>query len=281
MNIKFKENFFWWLMVALFLIAISMWSAVFAAGGNLLKVYFLDIGQGDAAFVELPNKYQILIDGGPGREVINQLAAIMPFYDRSIDLIVATHPQADHISGLVEVLKRYQVGEVMMSNAEGKIEDFVELKKLSAGKVVTPVAGRVYDLQGGASLKVLWPKAGLDFGGLADVNEASIVLQLGYGSQDFLFTGDLGTITEPEVSWSDIEVLKVAHHGSRYATSREFLGKTRPEIAVISVAKNNSYGHPTPETLGGLKDVGAEVWQTAISGTVAIFSDGERSWVKK
>jgi len=281
MSTKFKDRIVWIIVIGLFLITISAWSAVFAAGDNLLKVHFLDVGQGDSAFIELPNKYQILIDGGPSNEVVSQLSKVMPFYDHSIDLIVASHPQEDHIFGLIEALKRYQVDEVMLSGAENDIESWSELKRLSAGKVVTPTAGQVYNLQADVQFKVLWPRAGLDFGNLSDVNEASVVLRLTYGDQDFLFTGDLGTITEPEVSWSDVEVLKVAHHGSRYATSEEFLNKTKPEIAIISVAKNNSYGHPTPETLERLKDIGAEVWQTAISGTVTVFSDGDDVWVKK
>jgi len=264
----------------LFLSNILVWALVWAKNSSkLLSVYFIDVGQGDAIFVETPNHRQILIDGGKNRRVVSELGKIMAFGDKIIDIVVATHPDADHIGGLPEVISRYDI-ELFLEPEVSKENDLnSELhSRLENNNIQRLFAkrGQTINFGDGARLTILFPDRGVSN---SDTNDASVVARLVYGKQSFLLTGDAGIKTEnillnsPELI--DVDVLKAGHHGSRTSTSLDFAQAASPVYAVISSGKDNTYGHPHKEVLNILERVGSQVLSTADRGTIKFETDGE------
>ena len=266
--------------------AVLAWTAVFySLPDDRLKFYALDVGQGDAIFIETPRKAQVLIDGGPDMKVLGQLSAVMPFYDRSIDLLVLTHPQEDHMFGLVEVLKRYRVDKVLMTGVNYPTGTYKEFKRVIEEKKIPVIivrAGQKINLGGDGVIDILYPNENLssvDFPG--DVNDSSVAALLRFGEKKFLTMGDAGIKEELDIinsGQADIDVLKVSHHGSRFSTSVLFLEKTTPGIALISAGARNSYGHPHGDTLERLGNI--PVYRTDTQGRIAVITDGEKLIVK-
>ncbi len=248
--------------------------------GNLLKVSFLDVGQGDAIFIESPTGNQLLIDGGPDKNILNALGRVMPFYDKTIDAVLVTHPDQDHIGGIPEVLKNYTVGEYISSGATSSTGTSLELqndlKEFNVKKEIAR-AGEIIDLGGGAILKILYPET--DPKG-TDTNKYSVIAKLYYGDSTFLFTGDAPTGVEQYLAMTDgkelkSDVLKVAHHGSRNSLSPEFLSAVAPEYSVISAGKDNSFGHPHKEILDFLNSIQSKILITFNLGDIVFVSDGQ------
>ncbi|MDP3975009.1 MAG: MBL fold metallo-hydrolase [Candidatus Jorgensenbacteria bacterium] len=249
----------------------SLGAAYTDASGAI--VHFLDVGQGDAAFVELPGGVQILIDGGPpnGR-LLQKLSEVMPPSDRTIDLVVMTHPELDHYGGFIELLERYRVGAFLETGVTKDVDAYAALQATLAEQKVRRVALRAGDRvrYRGHVFTVLSPDEWTVLS--KEPNDTSMVLAFETEGVRFLFTGDIsakverllaGVITEP------FDVLKVAHHGSKFSSAAEFLTAVRPTLAAIGVGKN-SYGHPTKEALGRLASVGARVYRTDRDGTVTV-----------
>jgi competence protein ComEC len=224
------------------------------------RIIFLDVGQGDAALIDVGNDMQILIDGGDGKNILEKLGKHIPFYDRKIELVIMTHPDNDHIGGLVEVLKYYEVGQVLETGIECEKAICKEWDKLIEEKN-TPVKYAQFGQRikaGNIEMTVLYPFENLEGKEVKNSNDASIVLNLVFErglqpeSADILLTGDAGFPVEKELLDKNInieaKILKVSHHGSKYATSNEFLRTVKPEKAIVSVGKN-SYGHPAKELL--------------------------------
>jgi len=207
----------------------------------------------------------------------------MPFYDRTIDLVILTHPEKDHLSGLLDVLKKYEVKNILWS---GVIRDTAEwqewsrLTKKEGAEIKIARAGERAVLQQGplVYLDILSPAEPLEGREFEDSNDTSIVARLVFGKNSFLFTGDITDRTESnlvaENVFLDSDVLKVAHHGSKTSTSENFVKKVSPEAAVIEVGENN-YGHPTHEVLATLKQFGIQILRTDEDGDIKIFSDGK------
>ncbi len=235
---------------------------------------FLDVGQGDAILISAGEK-QILIDGGPsGQKLMEKLGEYVPFWDRKIDIVIATHPDADHITGLVDVLKNYAVDEVIESGAKSESQVFGALEKIISDKKVEKQLARrgmKIKLSDEAQLEVLGPEE-KNTKDSKDTNSASIVARLTYGENSFLLTGDLPLETESEMLkenlFSPTKVLKVSHHGSKSATSTQFLDAVKPEEAIVSVGKGNRYGHPTTEVLNRLQDDKIKILRTDESSDV-------------
>jgi len=271
-----------------FLLALNIfaWQEVFAlAETKDLKVEFFDVGQGDSIFVKTPEGHQILIDGGPGSAVLEKLAKNMPFWDRSLDLVILTHPESDHMQGLMDVLQRYNAdyflwsGVVRYTPEYKKLVEILDKKKNSKIKIITAELGQRIKI-GEAIIDVLYPFENL--GGRAvekTSNDACVISRLVFGNNSFLFTGDMSSGLEKDLVNSKVglisDVLKVAHHGSKYSTSDLFLQSVSPKMAVISVGADNSYGHPTPETLQKLKNYDIKTLRTDQSGDIEILSDGK------
>lgn len=278
-----KSRFYLWVLGLLFVANYFLWQAVVFAQDDKLHIYFLDVGQGDAILIRTPNHKNILIDGGPDNSVLHQLFKVLPIWDRQIDLMVLTHPQADHVTGLLEVLDRFKVKEILATFAEYPTKTNQEwLTKVSNHGCVLNWADASDDYYfREVYWDTLWP---IDLDSASDdINEDSVTAKVSYGDYSILLTGDIGFSTESELldTHSDIDstVLKVGHHGSRYASSEEFLFAVKPEIAVITVGEN-SYGHPSADTLNRLNNVGADIYRTDLDGLVEIIIDRNNYFIK-
>ena len=289
-------------LVAFLVVANALvWSAIWSTGRRELTVAFLNVGQGDAILIEAPNGNQVLLDGGPARAALAPLGRRLPFYDRTLDLIIASHPDADHIGGLPEVLKRYRVRGFLEPGVESETAVYQELRRLVAEQILPRLLARhgqriILDDWGTAEtaddvvLTILFPDQDVtDW----ETNEASIIARLTYGQSSFLFTGDAPVKTEQLVlarygaAALASEVLKVGHHGAKTSTGESFLRAVAPRFAIISAGKNNRYGHPAPLTLGLLERAGVEILRTDVpaappvdgaagdDGTIVFRSDGQ------
>jgi competence protein ComEC len=252
-----------------------------------LSVTFLDVGQGDAILIEGPAGSRVLVDGGPGAlPIARALSRNLPFDDRRIDLVVLTHPQSDHMSGLVTVLDRYDVGGVIdtaVSNDSSLYRTWEDEIRTSGAHVTSADRAETIDLGLGASLQVLGPTASDPLLPKLDLNTASTVLRVSMGDTAFLLTGDLDDVGERALirSGADLSatVLKVGHHGSKTSTTPAFLARVQPAVAVIEVGGHNSFGHPAQETLERLSS--DLVLRTDQDGDVTITTDGSRIWVER
>ena len=248
-----------------------------------VEVVFLDVGQGDSILIKTKYNQQILIDGGPDANVLGRLGRHLPFYDKDLDLVIATHPDADHIAGLVDVLKRYRVGLMLEPGLAHPTGIYQALQQEIAKKSITQhlVASRqIYDLGDNLFLDVLYPDTSFVGQDLEDANSASIVVRLTDGQIDYLFTGDAPIETEDKIaalygSGLDSEILKLCHHRRKTSSSEPFLEAVAPEAAVISVGRDNRYGHPSLTILNRLKKLQIPVLRTDELGDIKLRSDGE------
>jgi competence protein ComEC len=280
------------ILVILALAAILLWIGVFQVAAHccVLSVHFFDVGQGDSIFIQAPGGTQILIDGGRGRVVLEKLSRAMPFFDRSIDVVMLTHPELDHMEGLIEVLKRYKVGTVIWTGVERTIPEYESFLKEAYSK-----KARVLIAAPGAQIKIGEHQGVLDilypfenFEGMViekKLNFSSIVSRLTYGETKFLFTGDIEKESEQELveGGGDIsaDVLKAAHHGSKTSSIKEFVERVDPKLAVIQVGRNNRYGHPHAQTLETFKSLNIPVLRNDINGNIVILSDGKNLKIKQ
>lgn len=273
-----------WTVFVLVAVTIVIWVAVAQAStGGELRVTFLDVGQGDAIFISSPSGAQILIDGGKNRAVIRELGRVMPLFDRSIDVVLATHPDSDHIGGLPDVLERYRVGMIVQSSVldpEGvdaaAFDAAVREEEEDGGVQLVAERGQVIDLGGGVTFEILFPDRFLP---QVETNLGSIVGRLTYGSTSFMLTGDSPDEIEKYLVLLDAEglksnVLKAGHHGSRTSSSLQFVGFVSPEYGVFSRGCDNSYGHPHEEPVAVFARLGVQTFDTCTDGAVTFVSDG-------
>jgi competence protein ComEC len=277
-----------WAIAPLSVLAVLVSFTAFTMPDNQLRVSFLDVGQGDAILIQKGNR-QILVDGGPSPQAITLgLSEAMPFWDRSIDLLVLTHPHQDHLAGLLEVLRRYRVGQVLYSSLDYDSPLYDEwLRTIDEKNIKATLAsaGQRIDMGDGIIIEVLRPSLTLPGAG-PDIDRDSLVLRLEYGSVSFLLTADIKSETEWELVRERAPlastVLKVAHHGSSTSTTAEFLSVVGPRVAVISVGADNDFGFPDAEVLARLQAaVGpGNLYRTDEQGTITFTTDGERLWVE-
>lgn len=270
-------------IILLLILDVFVWRTIFAVrASNNLEIYFLDVGQGDSELVILPGGIQVLIDGGKGNRVVQELTSILPFFDRYLDLVILSHPETDHFLGLIDVLKNYRVGAFIYNGRQGAADSWPVLieslrdKKISA---VTLAAGdRICYREN--CFNVLSPTA--DFLKSKETNDSSLVMELSAAGVRTLFTGDIGEKIENFLTKNytlKIDILKVGHHGSKFSTGQKFLASILPRLAFIEVGKN-SYGHPTKEVLARLASIGAQIYRTDNNGTVKIVVAGDSSKVQ-
>lgn len=267
-------------VMVLVLVSLLVWGTADARDGTpMLTVAFLDVGQGDAVFIESPNGNHVLIDGGKGRAVLEALGSVMSPWDRSIDVVMATHPDLDHIGGLPNVFARYNVGMFIDPGVQDSGADYRALTAAVQTEGLVPIRGRsgmTLDLGGGAVLEIIFPDRDMD---TADPNVGSIVVRLTYGSISFLLTGDSPATVETYLvdryqSALESTVLKLGHHGSRTSSSEPFLDAVAPQYAVISVGCDNTYGHPHHEVVDRLAARHIDTLNTCTDGTIRFSSDG-------
>jgi len=265
----------------LFATTVLLWIGVFQVSRNccVLSVWFFDIGQGDAILIQTPGGRQVLIDGGPGQDIVEKLSSAMPFFDRSIDIVVATHPDADHIGGLIDVLKKYDVEYVIWNGVSKDNDVFTAFERevlREQAQVIKGDENLQIKIGDTISMKILYPPEGLSK--TEKSNNTSIVFRMRHNTNNFLFTGDMEKEVEKALVDSGIKleskVLKVPHHGSKTSSSFEFVETVRPQLAVIQVGARNSYGHPHQKTLETFRALDIPVLRTDKNGDILVKSDG-------
>ena len=278
-----------WVIIPLIVAAALIWLAVIASPGDeRLEVSFLDVGQGDAILIETPSGQQILVDGGPDPDKIClELGEELHSWDKSLDLLVLTHAEEDHLLGLVEVLTRYNVGQVLESGLEKDTLAYEEWLRLIDEKDIErtiATAGQRIELSDGIEIEILHPQEKLMEGTESDVNNNSVVLRLYWNEVSFLLTGDIFHEAEREILHNGYEldstILKVAHHGSASSTLPHFLTAVDPQVAVVCVGEN-TFGHPSSEVTERLENtLGEGKTYLTWDGTVTFTTDGKRLWVE-
>jgi competence protein ComEC len=271
------------LAIVVVLVIFIFYSLYHRNSSGLLKVAFLNIGQGDSIYIEAPNGRQMLIDGGPDDGVLPQLVKVMPLGDKSIDMVVATHADADHIGGLASVIEEYRVSRILENGASSDTQTYQDLEDtIIRNKVDRIIARRgmhiVLDKEKNIYFDILFPDR--DVSGFKETNDGSIVGKLVYGNESFMLTGDATKYTEnlimhnetPDILHS--QVLKLGHHGSKTSSSELFLEKVEPDIAIISAGKKNRYGHPHKEILNLLSMLHIPYLATYQKGTIIFKTDG-------
>ncbi|MFC1613473.1 ComEC/Rec2 family competence protein [Patescibacteria group bacterium] len=247
---------------------------------NKLKVIFFDVGQGDVSLVMAEKGINILIDGGPDEKIIEKLDKYLPIYNKKIDILVLTHPHADHVSGFVNVLEKYPAQEVWMTGVlHTSPEYLVFLEMVRDKKIQAKIIDRTdsINISENTKIEILYPNKNLLQQKVDDLNNSSIVLRISYKAKSFLFTGDIEKEAEEELSELAIiksDVLKVAHHGSNTSSTEKFLNMVNPDIAIISLGENN-FGMPSLRILKRLERIGAVIYRTDENGDIVIETDGE------
>ena len=274
--------------------AVMLWWQVVSGPTGMLHVYFFDVGQGDSALIVTPRGRQILVDGGPDRDgAAEAVGGKLAFWDKSLDLVVLTHLDADHSRGLLEVLNRYRVGKVLIGadGVDAPLSARWDAAMQRGGLAPVQIEyGYRIELEPGSTpgviLEVLNPQRKRSRPHPTELNNNAVVLRLIYGEVSFLLTSDAEAEAETAMSRGRItlasNVLKVPHHGSKTSTTESFLGRVDPEVVVISVGSSNPYGHPNPVVLARLEEtVGpANIYRTDQHGSIEIVSDGANIWVK-
>jgi beta-lactamase superfamily II metal-dependent hydrolase len=254
---------------------------IFRLPDGKMHVWFLNVGQGDAALIKGPLGEIILIDGGPDNKVMEALnIGLMP-YEREIDLVILSHPHADHLNGLIDVFKSYRVKNLLITGVKYDYAGYRELLRIAGngGAKIWHVDGS-FDLKlGRIGLDLIYPEKNLQNKSMENVNNSSIVLRVIYGSKKIMFSGDLEEEKEREIAQQNLhlgtDVFKAGHHGSKTSNTSEFLKKIKPDIAVISCGIDNKFRHPFPGTLERMSRLGITVYRTDLDGTVEMSTDGK------
>jgi len=281
------KNKFLKIQIVLLAVLILIWAWVLIEEKQeFLEINFYDIGQGDAILVETPNKKQILIDGGPDLTILEKLGKELPFWDRYIDLVILTHPEYDHLGGLIEVVKRYKIGGILTTGVVRDTAEYKEWKKVVENKnipIYIAQIGEVIELDKEINLVVLHPSNNLNNKKFEKSNNTSMVAQLVYKDFELLLTGDIEREVEQALVGLGInlnsDILKVAHHGSKTSTTKNFVKAVNPIVAVISAGKDNFYNHPHREVLENL--AGIPIFITGQDGDIKVLSDGTKFRIKQ
>ena len=248
-----------------------------------LAFAMLDVGQGDGLFIESPTGTQIMFDAGPPHKVLGPFQGVMSPFDKSIDAIVITNPDADHVGGFLDILKNYKISEIFESGVLTDSKTYQNLKEEMKKQNIPDILakrGMRLNIGGGAFIDILFPDR--DVSSWA-TNDGSVVARLSYGKTSIMLTGDSTVKTEKIILSENSQtqlastILKVGHHGSRTSSSSSFVKAVSPTYAFISDGKDNKYGHPHQETLATLASFGAKIFRTDLLGTIVMKSDGENA----
>lgn len=270
------------ILIVLFSITVIIWVFVFgeAKQSDVLEINFFDVGQGDAIFIETGDGKQMLIDAGPSNVILDKLGKEIPFYDRYIDLVILTHPEYDHINGLIEVIKRYDVGAIITTGVVRDTNQYKEWVRIIEQKnipiYIAQLGGQI-ELNKDIKLNILYPFDNLAGQEVSNTNNSSIVGKLIYNDFELLLTGDIEKSVERKLVNSNIDlkadILKVAHHGSKTSSTEEFLKAVDSVLNIIQAGKDNKYGHPHQEVLERM----ANVFVTGQDGDIKLLTDGSES----
>lgn len=274
------------LLLIVLIVAVAGWLAESHRSHNF-SVTFFDVGQGDSSLVQFPDGTTVLIDGGPNRTVLTKLGQYLPWGRRSIEVVILSHPHADHVTGLTYVLERYRVGRVIMTGVVHTIPEYAAFLSLIRDKhipVTLAQAGQTMWVGQDGIIEFFWPRESYAEQRVADLNSTSIVNRISYQNVSVLFTGDTPIENEATMlaAGEDMraQILKVGHQGSYTSSSEEFLRAVAPEVAVIPVGKDNRYGHPHAEIVERLKNLAHLVLRTDEEGDIRFVSDGQ-NWQRR
>ncbi|MFJ7983298.1 MBL fold metallo-hydrolase [Lysinibacillus xylanilyticus] len=247
---------------------------VSVTAGHEMRVHFIDVGQGDSIFIESPNGKTMLVDGGVKGAGQNVVSYLKELGVKKLDIVVATHPDADHIGGLIPVLNSIDIGQFYDSGKVHTSQTFEEMLTLIDTKNIpynVPKTGDSIAFDDDINVKVLNANENA-----TDNNDASIVLKIAYGNVSFLLTADAGVALEKEMMQDDVKatILKAGHHGSNTSSSAEFIQAVHPEVTILSYGEGNKYGHPHAEVVERLQAIGSKIYATAEAGTVIVSTDG-------
>ncbi len=266
---------------ALIFLNFFLFSLDFKDRNKGLTFSMLDVGQGDALFIESPTGVQVLVDVGPPRKIISALSGVMSPFDRSIDAIIITNPDLDHLGGFVDVVKKYKVGKVFEPGTFNESRAYENFKSEIKNKNIENILARQgmrMDLGGGVVIDILFPDRDVSW---FESNDGSVIAKLTYGETSVMLMGDATNNAEEMVledyntSQLASDILKVGHHGSRTSSSEEFVKAVAPLYAFISSGKSNSYGHPHEEVLDTFSLLRAKIFRTDTLGTIVVKSDGQ------
>jgi competence protein ComEC len=264
------------IFILLALLALFIYDQV-RFGDQSLHVVFCDVGQGDAVYIRTPQGKDILIDGGPDNSILLCLSENMPFWDKSLDLVILTHPDADHYTGLIPVAREYNVSSFATSYAPPDTPGLVRIKTALSEQGVSVrfvCQGDRFRFPDGVSLEIAWPKTCSIAS--TDKNDNSVVAVLRYQEFEVLLTGDaeenIGDFYQDSVG--DIDILKIPHHGSKDGVDEDYLKAVRPEVAVVSAGEKNRFGHPAREILDLLEREEVKIFRTDKQGNIHIKSNG-------
>jgi competence protein ComEC len=274
-------------LFVLALITATIWSVYFSQPDEKLNIYFFDVGQGDAELIQKAN-WQILVDGGPDDIVIERISNVMPIDDRKIETIIITHPHADHITGLIEVINRYEIEKIILTKVgyeSATYKSLLELIDKKKIKTITPKIGDVEYLFDQGKITYLWP--GEEVSRFENnLNNSSIVFRFDYGDFNCIFSGDAEIEGWTEIfkkqknKLEDIDLIKIPHHGSRTGLNENMTDIMRPDIAIISLGLNNKYGFPHQEILDILAKNKTRVYRTDQDKSINIRTDGKNYEIK-
>ncbi len=276
-----KQHLRWYILLLLIIFNLTLVGIILHEDREgILKFEVLDIGQGDALWIESPTGTQVLVDGGPNNALMKEIPNVIPWYDRHIDMLVVTNPDKDHFEGFISLLKKYSVDVVLEPGTKNNTGTYNTFEKEVADRKIPKIlahSGQVIDLGGGAYLQVLFPDR--DVSGLSS-NDGSIVMRLVYGDTSVMLQGDstakiedylmaLGTTTLKST------ILKAGHHGSRTSSVKEYVSVISPQLTVASSGINNDYGHPHKETVKTMNDLKIPFYDTCNNGRIVFESNGK------
>lgn len=269
----------------LIIFAIFIWAGAFSTASvadTNLHIYFLNVGQGDSEYIKTPSGNDILIDGGPDDTVLSELGKVMNLGDRKIDLVILTHPHADHLTGLISVINRYEIGEIWETGVEYSSGTYDTWKnsikeKGIKSELVDENYQKIFD---GVKIKVLYPLSNLKNQTIDNLNNSSIISELDYNQFSALFLGDAEISAQAQIlkKIKPMTVMKIAHHGSQNALNKDLMQIVRPSLVIIQVGSKNTYGHPSSNVILYLKSLAAQIYRTDEDGTIEIISNGETYW---
>jgi len=281
---KFKNQFYQKIFFLFFILFLGILALLFenkyyySGKGELI---FFDVGEGDSIFIKTPQNFTILIDGGPSKKIIYDFSEVLPFWNRKIDLVVLTHPHSDHLLGLNEVLKYYKVGEFWFTGVLTDDPNYHQLINLIKEKNIPTKIIKMGDFKkfkDGSYLEILWPQDSIYQRKVNDLNFYSVVCRFRFGKNQFLFLADINDKVEKEILKKfnlDVQLFKVLHHGADDSILEDFVAKIHPDYALISVGKNNKFGHPSSKTLSLLEKYNVKILRTDQLGKIVFIFNNQ------
>jgi len=251
-----------------------------------LHVNFLNVGQGDSTLVIFPNKFIMLIDGGPDNKVLSELEKSMPYFENKINVVVLSHPHADHLDGLIEVIKRYNIDEIWSTDTIHSTPDYLAwLNTIKDKKIpLKLIQAGFKKSENEINIEALWPKKSYKNVKIDNFNNTSLVLKITYDGFSVILPGDIEETVESSLAvygqQLKTDVLKIPHHGSANAANVDFINLVHPETAIFSVGENNKFGHPAISTLNKYENIGSNIFRTDKNGKIEVISDGNKYWIK-